>query len=63
MKTVDVVKMDKGWHVTRRYFSQNKGTQFFPSVAPTGMKKTEAKDFLKKSAEAKQKFIKEWVGE
>ena len=62
MKTVETVKTATGWHVTRRYFSQNKGTQFFPTVAPNGMKKTEAKDFLKKSAEEKEKFIKDWIG-
>ena len=62
MKTVDVVKMEKGYHVTRRYCSMNKGTAFFPTVAPNGMKKTEAKEFLKKAAKDKENFIKEWVG-
>jgi len=55
MKTVDVVKMEKGYHVTRRYCGQNKGSQFFP------FGKTK-KD--RKAAEiAKDVFVKEWMGE
>lgn len=62
MKTVDIVKMEKGWHVTRRYCGMNKGTEFFPTVAPVGMKKTEAKEFLAQAAKNKDAFIKGWVG-
>ena len=55
MKTVDVVKMDKGYYVTKRYCGQNKGAQFF-SFGKT------KKD--RKAAEmAKDAFVKEWVGE
>ena len=28
MKTVDVVKMDKGYYVTKRYCGQNKGSKW-----------------------------------
>ena len=55
MKTVDVVKMDKGWYVTRRYCGMNKGTAFFPF----GTKKKERKA----ADEAKDNFVKEWMGE
>lgn len=63
MKTVEIVKTATGWHVTRRYFSMNKGTEFFPSVAPQGMSKTKAKEFLSDKKDAMQKFIKDWTGE
>jgi hypothetical protein len=55
MKTVDVVMMTKGWHVTRRYCGQNKGSQFFPF----GTKKKERKA----ADEAKDRYVKEWMGE
>lgn len=64
MKTVEIVKTEKGCFVTRRYYGQNKGREFFYSIVPHPMKtKKEEKDFLKKNAEAKEKFIKEWTGE
>ena len=55
MKTVDVVKMSKGWYVTRRWSGMNKGAQFFPFG---GTKKEQ-----KANEAAKEKFIKEWIGE
>jgi hypothetical protein len=55
MKTVDVVKMPKGWYVTRRWGGMNKGAEFFPF----GTKKKE-----RKAADAaKDAYIKEWMGE
>ena len=63
MKTVDVVKMPKGWYVTRRWSGMNKGAEFFPSVAPAGMKSKDAKEFLATAVEAKDKFIKDWTCE
>ena len=55
MKTVDVVKMAHGYYVTRRWSGMNKGAEFFPF----GKTKKEHK-----AAEvAKDKFVKEWVGE
>lgn len=63
MKTVDVVKMPKGWYVTRRWSGMNKGAEFFPSVAPADMKSKDAKKFLAAAIESKDKFIKEWMGE
>lgn len=63
MKTVDIVKTAKGCFVTRRYCGQNKGREFFTSVAPLDMKKTEAKKFLKEVEKAREAYIKEWVGE
>ena len=55
MKTVEVVMMAKGWHVTRRYCGQNKGSKFFPF----GTKKKE-----RKAADlAKDIYVKEWMGE
>ena len=55
MKTVDVVTTAKGWYVTRRYCGMNKGAQFFAF----GTKKKERKA----ADEAKDKYVKEWVGE
>lgn len=55
MKTVDIVKMDKGWHVTRRYCGMNNGSKFFPF----GTKKKERKA----AEEAKDAWVKEWIGE
>lgn len=53
MKTVEIVTMPKGWHVTRRYCGQNKGAEFFPFD----------KGKSKKNEKARDKFIKEWMGE
>lgn len=53
MKTVEVVITDKGWYVTRRYAGTNHGAQFFPF---DGKKKGS------KFAEAKDKYINEWIG-
>ena len=63
MKTVEIVKMPKGYYVTRHYCGRNNGMRFFPTVAPETMKKREQKKFLQENAEAKEKYIKEWVGE
>ena len=61
MKTVEIVKTAKGYFVTRRYGNQNKGREFFFSVAPEGMKKNEAKIFLANTAAAKDAYIKSWI--
>lgn len=63
MKTVEIVKTKKGWHVSRLYCGRNQGAKFFFSVAPADMPKTKAKKFLQDSEQAKQDYIKEWVGE
>lgn len=55
MKTVDVVVMNKGWYVTRRWAGMNSGSQFFPF----GTKKKDRTAAEK----AKEKYIKEWMGE
>ena len=55
MKTVDVVIMNKGWYVTRRYCGQNQGSQFFAF----GTKKKERKA----AEDAKDTYVKEWIGE
>ena len=53
MKTVDVVKMEKGWHVTRRYCGQNKGNKFFP-FTPNDKNH-------EKANRAKDAYVKEWM--
>lgn len=60
MKTVEIVKTSNGDYVTRRYFGQNKGREFFFTVAPAGTKNK--REFLKVNKENKEKYIKEWVG-
>ena len=62
MKTVEIVKTHNGTYVTRRYCGQNKGREFFYSVAPASVKKCK-RDFVKAQTEAKDKYIKEWTGE
>lgn len=61
MRTVEIIKTAKGCYVTRRYCGQNKGREFFFSVAPIDMKKREAKNFLAEAEKAKEKYINEWV--
>ena len=52
MKTAEIVKMPKGFYVTLRYGSMNKGREFFPIKSSV--------DAAKKRAE---KFAKQWTGE
>ena len=61
MKTVEIVKTANGTYVTRRYCGQNKGREFFYSVAPASVK-TGKKTFIKEQAKAQENYIKEWVG-
>lgn len=61
MKTVEIVKTEKGCFITRRCYGRNHGREFFTSIAPIDMKKKEAKEFLQKVAEAKEKYINDWV--
>ena len=63
MKTVEIVKTNTGCFVTRRYCGQNKGREFFFSVAPADMSKRDAKKFLEKAEQDKAAYIKDWVGE
>lgn len=62
MKTVEIVKTAKGTYVTRRYSGQNKGREFFYSVAPASVKKGK-REFIKDQQEKKEKYIKDWMGE
>ena len=55
MKSIDVVATNKGWYVTRRWYGMNQGMKFFPY----GTKKKERKA----AEEAKDKYVREWVGE
>ena len=63
MKTVEVVKTEKGWYVTRRYAGMNKGAEFFSTVPPLDMKKREAKKWLEGQEKAKLAYITAWTGE
>jgi hypoxanthine phosphoribosyltransferase len=62
MKNVEIVKTAVGTYVTRRYRSQNKGREFFYSVAPASVK-TKKREFIKEQQEKKDKYIKEWIDE
>lgn len=55
MKTVEIVKTEKGWHVTRRYCGRARETAFF-AFNPKKKKQTEAN-------EAKDKYVQAWVCE
>lgn len=63
MKTVEIVNTAKGIYVTRRYCGMNQGRQYFTLIAPPDMGPRAAKKFLKEVAEAKEKYIREWIGE
>lgn len=63
MKTVEIVKTEKGWYITRRYAGMNKGAAFFSSIAPANMKKREAKKWLEEQEQNKLMYVKEWTGE
>lgn len=52
MKTAEIVKMAKGFHVTLRYCSMNKGSKFFPIKSSVDAAEKRAK-----------KYAKEWTGE
>lgn len=62
MKTVEIVKTNIGVYVTRRYCGQNKGREFFYSIAPASVK-TKKKEFIKGQQEKKDQYIKDWIGE
>lgn len=55
MKTYEIVTTNKGWRVTRRYCGRNQGAEFFAF----GTKKKERKA----AEEARDQYIKEWMGE
>lgn len=63
MKTVEIVKMAKGYYVTRRYYGMNQGSKFFTTVAPLDMGARKAKKFLEEVEQKRLDYIKEWVGE
>ncbi len=63
MKTVEIVKMAKGYYVTRRYYGMNHGGEFFTTVAPSDMGTRKAKKFLEEVEQKRLNYIKEWVGE
>ena len=53
MKSTLVVKMDKGWYVTRKYCGRTIETRFFPF----GTKKSERKN----ANEKKDLYVAEWA--
>jgi hypothetical protein len=70
MKTVEIVKAHNGWHVTRRYCGQNKGTEFFCTTAKDldkakseKQRKAKITEAYQKAEDAKNAYVKEWVGE
>ena len=64
MRTVEVVKTARGWHVTRRYCGRTMATQFFSTVVPEGMKgKKKIAAFLSGVEAQKDAYVTEWTGE
>lgn len=70
MKTVEIVKAHNGWHVTRRYCGQNKGTEFFCTTAKDldkaktdKQRKAKIAEAYQKAEDAKNAYVKAWVGE
>ena len=64
MKTVEVVKMPHGWHVSRRYCGRTVATKFFSTIIPKDIegKKTKTKAFLEEVENKKTAYVTEWVG-
>lgn len=60
MRTVEVVKTWRGWHVTRKYCGRTVNSQFFSTIVPP---KTKKKQFLATVEADKDAYIAEWVGE
>lgn len=70
MKTVEIVKTAKGWHVTRRYCGQTRGAEFFSTeVKDWGKAKTDKQrkakidEAYQKAVDDKDAYIKKWMGE
>ena len=63
MRTVEVVKTWRGWHVTRKYCGRTMDSKFFSTIVPP-KKKTESEinAFLKKVEKDKNKYVTAWVG-
>lgn len=62
MRTVEIVKTNNGYFVTRRYAGQNNGREFFYTKAPEKVK-TKKREFIKAQMAAKDKYIHDWTGE
>ena len=64
MKTVEIVKTANGTYVTRRYYEQNKGREFFYSIKPTSVKEKITKtEYVEREKAKRDKYIKDWTGE
>ena len=65
MKSVEVVKTARGWHVTRRYCGRTMGTEFFSTVIPVDIqgKKRKMKEFLAGVEARKNAYVSAWTGE
>ena len=60
MKTVNIVKTEKGWHVTRMYCGRTYAAESFVIPQVEGKRKAEA---ARKATEAaKDAYVKAWVG-
>lgn len=55
MKTVEVVKTVRGWHVTRRYCGRTIATEFF-AFDPKKKRQTKANN-------DKDAYVNAWIGE
>lgn len=63
MRTVEVVKTWRGWHVTRRYCGRTMGTEFFSTIVPAKIKgKEKIKEYLEEVEAKKNNYITTWVG-
>lgn len=61
MRTVEIVKTAKGWHVTRRYCGRTMETAFF-STEPAGPGKKAAKEAQDTAAQDRDEYVRAWMG-
>ena len=62
MRTVEVVKTARGWHVTRRYCGRTMGTEFFSTIIPEKIKgKGKIKAYLEEVEAKKNDYVTAWV--
>ena len=63
MKTVEIVKINNGTYVTRRYCGQNKGRKFFFTKSAPATVKEDKRDYVKNQRKEMNQYIKDWTGE
>lgn len=62
MRTVEVVKTWRGWHVTRKYCGRTVASQFFSTIVPPEKKKkSDIAEFLETVETNKNTYVSNWL--